>query len=233
MQTGEETKTKSTDNLSLRERMSGMSGRERIAFLWYYYKWPVLLLAAGAIVLAVLLTNYWKTAHVYSVLTVTLINADTVSADNTDFFQEFLKTLPGMEGDEVVSVDAGLSIHPEKGDALSSAAFQVLGAELLSGEIDVYLSDETLFSMEQENGGFLSLSEAMDSEFLTEHEDHIYYAVDPATGEEEPFGFILTGSPIQDGMIYPKDSVLIMGIGSRSENTEVSGAFVKWLAEQS
>ena len=215
------------DTQPLRERLGKMSPKERLSFLWYYYKWVVFAVIAGVLVLVFLVRNWWQAAHRNSVLNVTLISADALSVEE-GIFDPFLATVPEMEGDESVTVDASLSIDPEKGDSLSAAAFQVLGAELLSGEIDVLISEETLFSMEQVNAGFSSLDEVMDPALLEKEADRLWWAKDPITQEKKPYGIVLTGTYLQDGMIYPAKSCLICGVASTTSDPELSGDFIVW-----
>jgi hypothetical protein len=201
--------------------MKDMSFGKKLSYLWDYYKWLVIGTAVMITAGIILVTNYYKASHTNSILEVTLINADALEADQSLEFSEFIATLEDALGDEVVTVDASLSIDLEKQDAVSAASFQVLSAKLLSGDTDILVCDEELFLKEQENNAFLPLDQVLSGEDLERKGDLVTVA-------GKAYGIRLLGSVLQDGAVYPKDSRLVMGIASTTRDPETAGRFFKW-----
>ncbi len=209
------------EHLSVSGHMKDMSFKGRLSYLWDYYKWMVIGAVVMILVGIILVTNYYKASHTNSILEVTLINADAFEADQSTAFSGFVSTLEDTVGDEVVTVDASLSIDLDKQDAVSAASFQVLSAKLLSGDTDILVCDEELFLKEQENNAFLPLEEVLSGKDLEEMGDLV-------TVSGKAYGIRLMGTALQDGAVYPKDSALVMGIVSTSRDPETAGSFLKW-----
>ncbi len=209
------------DNLTVSQRLRTMPFRGKLSYLWDYYKWIALGILCFMVVGAILVSNYVKALHTNSILGVTLINADAIEADQRDLFTGFAETLEDSEGDEVVTVDASLSIDLSKQDAVSAASFQVLSATLLSGGTDILICDEQLFLKEQENNAFLPLKEVLSGEELDRASDLVV-----ASGEA--YGIKFTGSSLQDGAVYPRESALVIGVASTCRDPETAGKFINW-----
>ncbi len=210
------------ENQPVSKRLKGMSFKEKLSYLWFYYKWIIIGGILLVLVGSILVSNYYKASHTNSILEVTLINASAVEADQSTAFLEFPGTLEDSEGDEVVSVDASLTIDLNKQDARSAASFQVLSAKLISGETDIIVCQEELFLKEQENNAFLPLEEVLSKEDMEKAKDDLVMISGKA------YGIRLKGSAIQDGAVYPKDSELIIGVTSTGRDIETAGEFLKW-----
>lgn len=220
----------SGDNRSVRERLSEMTVGQRIAYLWDYYKWLVIGMAVAIVVIVVLAQNLYTASHTNTILTVSLLNADTLSSDASELPTRFLETLPDLDGDEIIVFDASLSINPERGDSLSATAYQVLSAQLLGGELDVLVCDETLFSMLLENGAFLPLRAVLSEAELDRFSGELFEGITSGDGgETEVYGLRLSGSALQDGRIYPADSDLVIGITGSSSDPELAAKFLRWI----
>ncbi len=212
------------ESLSASQRLKDMSFKEKLSYIWFYYKWVILgalfLTVAGVI----LINNYSRAMHVNSILEVTLINSDAIAADESTVFSDFLDTLEDTEGDEVITVDSSLVIDLAKQDYRSAASFQVLSAKLLSGDTDIIVCEKELFLMEQENGAFLPLDEVLSREEMEKTKDLV-------TVSGKIYGIRLFESVLQDGSIYPKDSELVMGVASTSRDPETAVKLLKWFLD--
>ena len=217
------------DDLSLSFRMKSMTGREKIAYLWYYYKWLVLGVLFGAVLLGWFLHDWIQASNSGAILNVTLVNA--APAEDGALFADFPRLL-GYEGEGEVYVDDTVSIDLEHADARSAQAFQILAAEFTVGEIDLFVSDEALFGRMADNGGFLPL-EALFPEGLPEAwADRLYYHEDPQTGEKSACGLLLTEGPLHGAGCYPPGQPLLAGVGGRSARAEEAAEMLLYLTGQ-
>ena len=215
------------DDLSLSFRLKGMSGKQRLAYLWYYYKWLVLGVLLGGALLGWFVHDWLAASNTPVILNVTLVNAAQPEAPA--LFDGF-PALYGYEEDETVYVDDSLRIDLEAQDARNAQSYQILSAQFAIGEVDVFVSDPELFGRMASNGAFLPLDALLPAETLAQREGGVYLLTDPQTGETSPCGLLLEESALVRAGYYPEGQTLVAGVGSRSAHTEAAAQMLEFLA---
>ena len=218
------------DDLSLSERLRRMqTGGQKAAYLWYYYKWPVLGVMLGMALLGWFLHDWLRASNSHYILNVTLVNA--APAEDSTLFADFPLRF-GYEADEEVYVDATVSIDLKNADARSAQAFQILAAEFAIGEIDLFVSEAELFSRMAENGGFLPLDTLFPEGLPAAWTEYLFYSGGAPAGGETAYGLLLTDTPLHAAGCYPPGTPLVFGVGGRSGHTEAAAEMLLYLGGQ-
>lgn len=202
-----------------REYWKELKPGQKVAYFWYYYKWFVIIFGGLAVALIALAKYMYRTPTDY-MAEVVLVNANSDAADDTDYFDDFISAYGYEEGYDYLYVDSSMTMDVDGSDESAASTYQILAAMFLTGEIDVFVSDEDVFEMQAENNGFYDLTELLSDEMLEEYGDDLYYYENEETGETVLCGIYLNDSPLctEEG-IY--EEVPIAGIGSQSAITDI------------
>lgn len=163
-----------------------------------------------------------------SVLRVTLVGADSLEAEKSSLLEDYRKAA-GYEDGETLTLDTSLYYDPGAQDQRSASSLQILAAQFLSGEIDVFAGDEELFEKEAENHAFLNLEEAVPESVLEEYRDALIYSEDDSDGGSYPSGILLKDTRLTEDRFYSEGQIIAIGVGSRSASPEEAGSFITYL----
>ena len=162
---------------------------KRLGWVLTYYRLPILI-AAGVLVVAGYILYINLRPHREDILNVMIVNGNTVA--ESDVFDRYLGEA-GFDLTEYESyVSNGIQIRMDGTDEHAWDYFQIVSAQFLSGEIDLYLSDGDLFTCFANYGAFQDVTEYLTPEQLERYEDSILYVTNTDTGEQMACGLILT-----------------------------------------
>ena len=174
---------------------------KRLQWIFSYYTLPIL---AGVAVLAVagyiLYINLRPQRDV--ILNVTMINANPLA--ESDLFDDYLDRAGYNIAEETAFVNNTIEINFDGTDAHAWDYYQVVTAQMLMGEIDLFIADGELFTSFADYNAFLDVSEYLTPEQLEQNAERILYVTDSDTGEQMPCGIILdeTSPIVQAGYYY-------------------------------
>lgn len=201
--------------MNKRKMTEGMTAKQKAAYYWSYYKW-FYILAAGAVILAIFIgITIHRQMNREIILHLTLVNANGDAVDKTEGFNRFLKSY-GYSDHAEIEVDGKLTVNLDGSDVQSANTLQLLAANFLSGDIDIFVSDQELFEMESKRNAFLGLEDLLTEEQAAALSDLFWYGTDPDTGAEVPFGIRLSGCPIvtEEGL-YEAGTEPVLGVSSQ------------------
>ncbi len=207
-------------------KMKGKPLKEKIAYIWYYYKVHMLVIVVILVFSLNLISSIVKNNAPVAIYTVVL-NADEPFADYSAFMKDF-STYAGIDSDkEQVTLDNSLTINREEGDSMSIVTNQKLMALFSTKTIDVFIGDASNINNYAEVGTFCDLRDLLPEDFQEKYKDRFYYY----TYEED--GDIPVGIYIQDfprieetGMVsYPA----ILAVPNLSAQKENAVKFLEYL----
>lgn len=222
-------------------KLKEMTPKERISYIWDYYKWVIILaVIAGVVIISIVRSAMAKKEEVAYVL---MVNADTMSVawDPAELFTDFLSENGYDPKHQEVTVNTG--IHYLDGSSMSDVyGMQALTTVLGSGTADVCLMGEELFTQEASLGAFIPVQYYLSEEELEALSDRIVWVEsdpditsiaedgeDPAPGNLYARGIRLTENDvIGESGLYPGESPVI-GIAASSERPELAAALVHYL----
>lgn len=217
---------------SQKEYMKEMKKTKRAAYIWYYYKWFILLAIGLAIVFISLGVYAYRTPTDY-MAEVVLVNADTIETDKSTYFDDFITEMGYEEGYDYLLVDTSMQLDLDEANSSNSSTYQVLAAMFLTGEIDVYVSEPQLFDMMAANEGFRDLREVLPEDILEKYADKLYYCEDAETGESVPVGIMLDESALYTEETIFNDEAPIAGVGSQSGKLEIDADLLLYFLGES
>lgn len=204
-----------------------MNCKQKIVYIWTYYRFWILggILAIAMIVYALIGS---MGIHKDTYLQITMVNADTVNVESSNFFDNFEELYCDRDY-EKIEVDAMLRINPMNGSQLSGTAYQVLSGKFLVGEIDVFISDIDTFTYLSQNHCFTNLEEILGKE-AEKYRQYFIYQTDKETDEQYPAGISLRDcDKFNKENFYRAEAV--WGIGSIASNKENAVKFLNYLFE--
>ena len=208
--------------------MQGMSFGQKLSYLWYYFKWPVLLIIVVAIGLGFFIRDWLKAQNENVILSLSLANANSFAVEETELFRNFPVSF-GYDEDEIVSVDSGFQVDLVNMDARSAQAFQILAAQFVIGEVDLFICDEALFGRLAQNGGFSSLEEILTPELRSQWSDRLWWYEDQESGELLCCGVRMDGSTLQGNEIFSEEQIVVAGITGRAPHQETAVEMLQYL----
>lgn len=149
-----------------REALKHKPLRERLSYFFYYYKWHLAAVAAGAFLILSLAGQLAgrKDTALYAVL----VNG-TELAPGAQYSQGFADYLGLDLQESQVIFDASLRINPGGHDQITVASGKKLMVYVASNEADIFISDPATMELYAVNGIFYDLRD-----FLTEEQTAAY-----------------------------------------------------------
>lgn len=168
-----------------RQRYAALSPSEKRAFLWDYYKIPILALVCAVLLgsIALLEGLNSRSVAVYAVL----VNAapDTQAAQTC---LEDLLTDSGMDlKGKRVDADVSLSLGRENQESEDAQTVQVLAALFGVSGLDFFAADEEIFDRYAVQNAFADLSKLLDPALLEAFSEDLVYAT-PEGGDRQVAG---------------------------------------------
>ena len=211
-----------------RQRYAALSPSEKRAFLWDYYKIPILALVCAVLLggIALLEGLNSRSVAVYAVL----VNA----APDTEAAQTCLEDLLTDSGMDLkgkrVDADVSLSLGRENQESEDAQTVQVLAALFGVSGLDFFAADEEIFDRYAVQNAFADLSRLLDPALLEAFSDDLVY-VTPEGGARQVAGVRLhDGSPLHRAGLYSRD--VVMGIAENGENMEAALQLLKEILAQ-
>ena len=131
-----------TLKINIKEILATMSPKERMAYIWDYYKFHIIGTIVAIILLISLITSFDAKKEVY--LNMTIVG-NGFNSEGVDQLQEQLtKKLVIDKTNEEVLVQT-LIYDKSSQDPVSRAGIQKLAAEISTGSIDLLIVDKELF----------------------------------------------------------------------------------------
>lgn len=207
-----------------------LHGKKKAAYIWDYYKWLILGIGIGGLLLVFMILNFVRENNTNYLMEVTLVDADSLAVEAEGRFETFLRE-NGYPDDTQIAVDSSLKVDDqETAGPATAAALQVLAAEFSSSQVDLFVSQKELFLKEMRNHAYSDLTSWLPESFIDSHrESLIYQEID---GVKEPVGVVLDqDSYLFWNRIYQTDQNIVAGIGSRSQSEEAAAKLLMYLAD--
>ena len=206
------------------ERYKGLKTRsEKAAFVWDYYKYPIMAIGAALVILVLVILN--NIGRVKTSMYMVMVNSDAAYVECDDSgIQEILERSDYETGGKKIEINASYTIGSQGSTTSDMETVQVLNALFSISDLDVYVADRTYFDYFAGRDGYADLSLLIDKELLQKWEDNLYY-VENSAGQQVLAGIILPEDSVFHKAGYYHDEA-ILGVAYRAENLEAAIAFV-------
>ena len=161
---------------------------KRLGWILSYYYLPIIC-AIAVIATASYIIYLNVRPQRTAILNVTMVNGITVT--ESDLFDRYLERAGYNIKEDTARVSNYIQINFDGTDQHAWDYYEIVSAQFLMGEIDLFISDGTLFTSYANNGAFLDVSEYLTPEQLEQYEDCILYVTNSSTGEQMACGLVL------------------------------------------
>lgn len=209
-----------------REVLRKMAPRERVQFLWDYYKIPILAAVICVTLAALVLGNNIGRRQV--ALYAVFVNTDVTDAepDRAALDQVLADAGVDMTG-KGVDVTANLYLGTDLNSPHDGQTLQVLAALFGISDLDLFAADEAAFKRYADQNAFADLSVLIEPELLEKHAADLY-AYPAEDGQTVVGGIVLhPGSVLHTAGYYHGD--IVVGAAIRAENLEEAVLFIRQL----
>ena len=197
---------------------------EKAAFLWDYYKYPIIAIGTALVIIILVLLN--NISRVKTSMYMVMVNSDAayVECDDTEV-QAILERSDFETGGKKIEINASYTIGSQGSTTSDMETIQVLNALFSISDLDVYVADRTYFDYFSGQDGYADLSLLIDKELLDKWADNLYY-IENGAGNKVLAGIILPADSVFHKAGYYHDEA-ILGVVARADNLEAAVAFVK------
>ena len=170
--------TLKTEAAQEREKLKQMSFKDKLWYIWEYYKIHMLVGCVILFFLYALGTIFYQKSFTTQLYTI-VMNDRSMSAANYDKLAEDFKIRMGYGKKDKVELDTSLYISFGKTTSeLDYASLAKVTAIVASQDLDIMIADTAAVDHYAANGGFLNLEEALPADVWEMVKDDIYMAKD-------------------------------------------------------
>ncbi|MCU9612406.1 hypothetical protein OEV98_02370 [Caldibacillus lycopersici] len=199
----------------LKATLAPMSNKQKVEYIWSYYKWYFIIAIIFLIIVAMVINNFTSKKEDAFHIMVLAVQAD--SSKLTDIQNELNDLL--LKKEERETSEVNIQVMPfssNTGMDLQIAALQRVTGEIAASNLHVLLIDEEQFRMMNTDEYFIDLQGLVNNKIEIDKE-HLYYSTD----NSYITGINISALPLFSGAIYDKNLVLcIPKNGVKDDYTE-------------
>lgn len=206
------------------ETARALDKRERLEFIWDYYKIPIVTVLSLA-VLAVL-TVVFRLGGANTAMYAVFVNAND-AGDAAALNGLLERSGVDLEG-RTIDVAASYTLYYDDPANTYADTIQVLAALFGIGDLDLFAADEAVFRAYVEKEAFIDLSLFIEADVLERHRLCTYVN---EGGRQVVAGIWLSkGSPLHAAGYY--DSDVLIGVAANAQNLDPAIEFMKQLTKE-
>lgn len=201
-----------------RNQFKSLTLKQKAVYIWDYYKLIIIGSLIGFVIVGNIIYTIAKPEPAYA-MNLVMVNTSMIMEEEHKVFTDYEKATGLTETGEKISINSNIRLSGDMQSQTDFANYQLLSVLLMTNEIDLMLSDETIFKTMAASGGFYEISDILSEDILKKYEDYIVSVTDEETKKTYACGIKL-----------PEDTILIQeeiyttspvaGILSGTENKE-------------
>lgn len=217
------------DQPSEREKLKSMSRKDRIWYIWAYYKFHIIGVLAGIAVLCVIGTSLYQNSFHTAFYCLFLNNRSAEELDTMPLDQGFAEYLGLGKKDRLVTESMYISFDGGAND-FGYASMAKVTALVASKDLDAIIGDRDSLDHYASLGGFADLETVLPEDLLSQVRDRLVY-VPGSDGAEHAYGLSLAGTAFAEDSHLAQDPP-IFGIISNSTRTDTAVALLHYIFDQ-
>lgn len=217
-----------------KKKLKNMSMKEKLQYIWDYYRIPILVISLGMIMAIFIIKDVIsnnRPTHLYACM----LNSNYSYDNDTELINEYINYADIDTQAEQLILDFSMQIHLDDADQMSLAYQQKIMALFAADELDVLVGDEQIVKSYAEADGFANLEEFLPDDLKSElaEKGYSYYHYTSEDGGSVPIGLYMDSCKRlqEDGTMgtYPEDSRPIFTIAWNTPHPENSIEFLRFL----
>lgn len=214
-----------------RKKLKDMSFKDKIWYIWEYYKFPIIGVVIGVFLITSIGTaiygNRFETA-----ISCVILNAKIPDSEDTldTYFNQDFRQYLGIGPDVKIEVDASMNLSFEESsmNEFTYAQLAKISAMVSSKELDAMIGTPDIIDHYGAMGGYEDLKELLPADVYEAVKEDLYSVTDQETGAEIACGLSLkkTGFGEKTGLILENP---VLGIVSNSTHTDTAVQLIRYL----
>ena len=207
------------------EKIKQMSGKDRIWYIYEYYKFHIVAVILAFTLLWVVGSSLYRQTFTTR-LTFAIVNDRSGGESSMDRFENSLKEALGFGKKDLIEINSGLFINADgsQSSEYSYASMAKIAALAAGGDLDIIIADAKTLEHYESQGAFLDLLERAEKEDLFFYTDNEKGQSTAAAISLEPTAFSdMTGVSIQPPYL---------AVIASSQHTEDTLRAIQWLFDQ-
>lgn len=207
------------------KKMKRLTFLQKLGYIWNYYKWPICIVTALAILFYLLWPSFME-GRKETVIRGAMINKFELLVTNTLYFSDTYPTFRNLdENTQNVELASTLYIDYENYKEQTLQTYQNLMAQILTQELDFVASDqETLETYNSTTDVFKDLRDCLPNDLYEQLDEQGRIIWIHRYSSESEFGSLIQSEETYPLLIDVSDSHLTKGM--RLSNTELMIAFI-------
>lgn len=161
------------------KKLKGMSLKDRLWYIWAYYKFHMVVLAFAVMLLSVIATSVYRQT-LTTRLAVAVINNRSLETENMELFETRLREILSCGKKDILEINNGLYLDPGKdASQLGYATMAKITALVASKALDVVIADKEVIDYYEKSGMFYDLTELLTPEQLAAAGDRLTASTAP------------------------------------------------------
>lgn len=209
-----------------------LSTKAKFQYIWDYYKFPILGVALGIIVVVSFIVHF--VTYKKPVLTLTFVNCGVNTNDNTipDSLAPFMSENGYDTSKYTIDLNKNLNLNMETPNASTSQDLTTLDVMIGAHSISAIFADADTFDALAERSYFVDISSYLSEDELAQYQDDLVYTTDSDTNKTYPVGVHLTSdtcSWLKDTQTYDD---CVVGLCYEEGNDDTQKQFMHFLLEE-
>lgn len=208
-----------------REKLKEMSTKDKIWYIWEYYKFHIIFTVIGLFVL------FQVGATIYSSSYNTLLHCIYLNSYNGDInfqpLEEGFGAYIGKDSKDLIVGESAFIALDDEATEYSYASMAKITAMVSAKELDVLIGDTASTDHYSEFGAFCDLEVTLPEDLLTALSDRLYYATDES-GTRKAVAIDISNTDFADASLLSQDMPLL-GIISNSQHTPCSLELIRYI----
>lgn len=212
--------------VSERDKLRAMTGRDRVWYIWEYYKLPIFGVILGIFILYVVGTSFYRNSFDNAFHCVIVNNRSERELNALPLEQGFSKYL-GLGAKETVTWESLFLSFGDDATELSYASMAKISALAASGDLDAMIGDRDTFEHYASLSACFDLEELAPAELIPVLTDRLLFAAGE-DGISRPYGIDLSDTWFAKECGLAQTPPCLFFIGS-SAHTEADIALLRYI----
>lgn len=211
---------------SEKEKLRSMSGRDRVWYIWAYYKFHILAVVVAVGLICSVGSAFYNSSF-KTVLYCIYVNSRGTEAVNAAPLEEGFAGHLGLGKKELITTEVAFISFDDSATDYSYASMAKITALVASQELDILIGDEESIRHYASVNGFTDLAAELSPDVLDLAADRLFYA-EGEDGRTYPCAIDLSGTAFAAGSNLAQEPPLL-GIIANSGHKDTAEALIRYI----
>lgn len=215
----------SPEPLSEKEKLKTMTGKDKVWYIWEYYKFPIFGVILGIILIWTIAGSVYRSSF-ETVLHCMYLNNRQEELNTAPLDEDFAAYLE-LGRKQMITTESVYITYGDNITELTYASMAKISALIAAKDLDIMICDRENFAHYASMDGGLDLEEVLPAELLARVFDRLEYAANEE-GQSHAYGIDLSGTGFASQSNLTQDPPILL-IVSNSTRTETVFAFLDYI----